>query len=167
MEQAKKLRGEQLMPMLFMYYLHFKKGGVQPLIYQTIMGLYNLYKNPLFKVYVLGETDIPRPFSAMPSNTYAASVSASVKVGGDKGKGKGKGKGKEKEKEVESVKVGQSVAKIWDQDPESAGDDVKSDKVKDEDGSDDDDNDDDDDDDSSTSPSSSSSSSSDDSSDNE
>ncbi|GMH94847.1 hypothetical protein TrST_g3393 [Triparma strigata] len=60
-QEAKKLRGSQFFPIAFMYYLHFKRGGVQPLIYQTIMGAYGLLSNPLVKVYVLGEK-VERPF---------------------------------------------------------------------------------------------------------
>jgi len=52
------------MPVMFMYYVHYRRGGVQPLIYQTMMGLYGLYKNPLFKIYVLGEKGVKRPFAA-------------------------------------------------------------------------------------------------------
>jgi uncharacterized membrane protein YgcG len=36
-KQAEKLRGEQLMPMCFMWFLHFKRGATQPIIFQALM----------------------------------------------------------------------------------------------------------------------------------
>ena len=60
-QEAHKLRGSQLFPVLFMYFMHFKRGGVQPLIFQTVTGFAGLFSNPLVKAYVFGE-DVERPF---------------------------------------------------------------------------------------------------------
>ena len=43
-------------------YLHLKKGMVQPLVANVIMGLVALLRDPLVRVHVLGE-DVERPFA--------------------------------------------------------------------------------------------------------
>merc|ERR1740124_608185 len=44
-----------------LYFLHFKMGQVQPLIYQTVNGFKALLTSPLFQVYALGR-NLERPF---------------------------------------------------------------------------------------------------------
>lgn len=59
--QAKKMNSGLLMPMIFLYFLHFKMKQVQPLLMQTATGVMNMVYSPLFQVYVLGR-NLERPF---------------------------------------------------------------------------------------------------------
>lgn len=61
LSQAKKMNSGLLMPMIFLYFLHFKMKQVQPLLMQTATGVMNLVYSPLFQVYVLGR-NLERPF---------------------------------------------------------------------------------------------------------
>jgi hypothetical protein len=61
LQQAKKMNSGLLMPMIFLYFLHFKMKQVQPLLMQTATGVMNMVYSPLFQVYVLGR-NLERPF---------------------------------------------------------------------------------------------------------
>lgn len=61
LSQAKNLNSSLLLPMVMLYFLHFKMGQVQPLFYQTVNGVKALVTSPLFQVYVLGR-NLERPF---------------------------------------------------------------------------------------------------------
>jgi len=62
-DAAKGLRSAQIVPLCIMYYLHFRRGSVQPLVFQTVMGFFNVWKSDLFRGYVMGE-EVERPFGA-------------------------------------------------------------------------------------------------------
>eukprot|EP00587_Corethron_hystrix_P005942 CAMPEP_0113307482 /NCGR_PEP_ID=MMETSP0010_2-20120614/6307_1 /TAXON_ID=216773 ORGANISM="Corethron hystrix, Strain 308" /NCGR_SAMPLE_ID=MMETSP0010_2 /ASSEMBLY_ACC=CAM_ASM_000155 /LENGTH=455 /DNA_ID=CAMNT_0000162341 /DNA_START=226 /DNA_END=1593 /DNA_ORIENTATION=+ /assembly_acc=CAM_ASM_000155 len=68
--QAYSLRNSTLLPMLFNWFLHFKLGQVQPLVFQAASGAFALVNHPLFQVYVLGR-DLERPFAAPASPIMA------------------------------------------------------------------------------------------------
>jgi len=59
------LRG-QLIGSLFVGFLHYKKGLLPPLLFQSIMMPFNLVDNKMFRIHVLGESDddLKRPFKA-------------------------------------------------------------------------------------------------------
>ncbi|GMH48512.1 hypothetical protein TrLO_g4557 [Triparma laevis f. longispina] len=116
--EAKKLRSSQLFPILFMYYLHFKRGSVQPLIYQTIMGVYGLWSNPLVRVYVLGE-NVNRPFVVQGGNPLMG-VGPPQGVGGVGGN-----------EEVISVSEDVKVEKV-EEEEESEDDDETEEETEDE-----------------------------------
>jgi len=61
LSQAKNMNNALLLPMLMLYFLHFKMGQVQPLFYQTVMGIKTVMTSPLFQIYVLGR-NLERPF---------------------------------------------------------------------------------------------------------
>ena len=61
--QAKKMNSGLLMPMVFLYFLHFRMKQVQPLLMQTATGVMNMVYSPLFQVYVLGR-NLERPFKS-------------------------------------------------------------------------------------------------------
>mmetsp|Transcript_26062 Transcript_26062/g.40942 ORF Transcript_26062/g.40942 Transcript_26062/m.40942 type:complete len:473 (+) Transcript_26062:74-1492(+) len=63
--QAKKMNSGLLLPMVFLYFLHFKMKQVQPLLMQTATGVMNMIYSPLFQVYVLGR-NLERPFKSPP-----------------------------------------------------------------------------------------------------
>lgn len=51
------------LPMIMLWFVHFKMGQVQPLLFQLSSGILNLVYSPLFQVYVLGR-NLERPFKA-------------------------------------------------------------------------------------------------------
>ena len=59
------LRG-QVIGTLFVGFLHYKKGLLPPLLFQSIMMPFNLVDNKMFRIHVLGESDddLKRPFKA-------------------------------------------------------------------------------------------------------
>eukprot|EP00985_Skeletonema_marinoi_P007579 scaffold3335_cov139-Skeletonema_marinoi.AAC.8 len=61
--QAKKMNSGLLMPMVFLYFLHFRMKQVQPLLMQTATGVMNMVYSPLFQVHVLGR-NLERPFKS-------------------------------------------------------------------------------------------------------
>ena len=75
LSQAKKMNSGLLMPMIFLYFLHFKMKQVQPLLMQTATGVMNLIYSPLFQVYVLGR-NLERPFKAAAGNSMMDALQA-------------------------------------------------------------------------------------------
>eukprot|EP00984_Skeletonema_dohrnii_P015902 scaffold6981_cov118-Skeletonema_dohrnii-CCMP3373.AAC.8 len=69
--QAKKMNSGLLMPMVFLYFLHFRMKQVQPLLMQTATGVMNMVYSPLFQVYVLGR-NLERPFKSPGSSMMDA-----------------------------------------------------------------------------------------------
>jgi len=61
MQQIKSMQSGLLMPMVFIYFLHFRMKQMQPLLMQTVTGLMNLVYSPLWQVYVMGKR-LERPF---------------------------------------------------------------------------------------------------------
>merc|ERR1719491_1783800 len=61
LSQAKNMNNGLLLPMVMLFFLHFKMGQVQPLFFQTASGIKSLVTSPLFQVYVLGR-NLERPF---------------------------------------------------------------------------------------------------------
>jgi len=61
LSQAKNMSDSLLLPMVMLYFLHFKMGQVQPLVFQTVSGFKTLFTSPLFQAYVLGK-NLQRPF---------------------------------------------------------------------------------------------------------
>jgi len=70
--QANALRNGALLPMAFNWFIHFKWGQVQPLVFQASSGVFALVHHPLFQAYVLGR-DLERPFKT-PPNPMAANL---------------------------------------------------------------------------------------------
>jgi len=62
--QVKKGIQQVVMSLLIVGFIHYKWGIVQPLFLQCVMTPSNLYKNPLVKIYIMGEKgDVEkRPF---------------------------------------------------------------------------------------------------------
>eukprot|EP01132_Coremiostelium_polycephalum_P008394 gene8394-10310_t len=61
--QLKKSVGQMIFSVVITAVLFFKMGIIQPIAMQTILGPQNLYKNKLFKIYILNEHDKhPRPW---------------------------------------------------------------------------------------------------------
>jgi hypothetical protein len=61
LSQAKSMNMSLLTPILFLWFLHFKLGQVQPLFLQTLQGFKDLVISPLFQVYVW-KRNLERPF---------------------------------------------------------------------------------------------------------
>lgn len=61
LQQAKTMNSSLLIPMVMLYFLHFRMGQVQPLFFQTATGLKQLFTSPLFQAYCLGK-NLERPF---------------------------------------------------------------------------------------------------------
>lgn len=61
LNQAKNMNSSLLIPMVMLWFLHFKMGQVQPLFHQTVSGVKELLVSPLFQVYILGR-NLERPF---------------------------------------------------------------------------------------------------------
>ena len=61
MQQIKSMQSGLLMPMVFIYFLHFRMKQMQPLLMQTVTGVMNLVYSPLWQVYVMGKR-LERPF---------------------------------------------------------------------------------------------------------
>lgn len=63
LDMVKKGRNSQLGSLALMCFLHIKKGMVQPLVAQAVMGVAALVKEPLVQAHLLGR-DLERPFVA-------------------------------------------------------------------------------------------------------
>ena len=63
LKEAKKMGNSLMFPMIMLWFLHFKMGQVQPLLFQVSSGVLNLVYSPLFQIYVLGR-NLERPFKA-------------------------------------------------------------------------------------------------------
>lgn len=63
LKEAKKMGNSLLFPMIMLWFLHFKMGQVQPLLFQISSGVLNLVYSPLFQIYVMGR-NLERPFKA-------------------------------------------------------------------------------------------------------
>jgi hypothetical protein len=63
LKEAKKMGNSLFLPMIMLWFVHFKMGQVQPLLFQLSSGILNLVYSPLFQVYVLGR-NLERPFKA-------------------------------------------------------------------------------------------------------
>ena len=61
LDMVKKGRNSQLGSLVVMCFLHIKKGMLQPLVAQAVMGAASLIKEPLVQVHLLGR-DLERPF---------------------------------------------------------------------------------------------------------
>jgi hypothetical protein len=77
LKQAKSMNSSVIVPMIFLWFLHFKMGQVQPLLFQTASGIMNLIYSPLFQVYVLGR-NLERPFKTALPNPMTAPGAAPV-----------------------------------------------------------------------------------------
>lgn len=60
-------------------FLHYKMEIMQPLLFQVFLGPMQIWKNPLFKVLVMGES-IARPFKEEAPNPFAALYDVSLAV---------------------------------------------------------------------------------------
>eukprot|EP00804_Cyclotella_cryptica_P027375 CCRYP_008815-RA/>CCRYP_008815-RA protein AED:0.18 eAED:0.06 QI:0/-1/0/1/-1/0/1/0/431 len=63
LQQVKSMQSSLLMPMIILYFLHFRMKQMQPLLMQTVTGVMNLIYCPLWQVYVLGRR-LERPFGS-------------------------------------------------------------------------------------------------------
>merc|ERR1712157_601934 len=59
--QTTSFNNQLFFPTAMLFFLHFKLGQVQPLIYQSASGILNLIYSPLWQAYVLGR-NLERPF---------------------------------------------------------------------------------------------------------
>jgi Phosphate transport (Pho88) len=75
LKQSRNMQNGLLFNMLFMWFLHFKMGQVQPLLINTFNGIISMVYSPLFQVYILGR-NLERPFQiqATPKPTNANST---------------------------------------------------------------------------------------------
>merc|ERR1712091_676005 len=78
-------------------YLHLKKGMVQPLVANVVMGLVALLRDPLVRVHVLGE-DVERPF-APPQPAWLKAMQAQQAEAAAKAAEEGAGDGEEESDE--------------------------------------------------------------------
>ncbi|KAJ1965645.1 phosphate transporter (Pho88) [Dipsacomyces acuminosporus] len=73
LSEVAKLQKSSLFTVAIVMFMHFKFGYIQPLILQSILPLFNLYKNPLFQVHILAKPavdSLARPW--VPENPFAA-----------------------------------------------------------------------------------------------
>ena len=90
LDMVLKGRRSQVGSLCVTAYLHLKKGMVQPLVANVIMGLVALLRDPLVRVHVLGE-DVERPFAppqpawlkAMQAQQAEAAAKAAEEGAGD------------------------------------------------------------------------------------
>ena len=61
LRQTRSMQSGLIFNMMFLWFLHFKMGQVQPLLISTLNGLIAMVYSPLFQVYVLGR-NLERPF---------------------------------------------------------------------------------------------------------
>jgi hypothetical protein len=61
LKQSRNMQNGLLFNMLFMWFLHFKMGQIQPLLINTFNGIVSMIYSPLFQVYILGR-NLERPF---------------------------------------------------------------------------------------------------------
>ena len=105
LKEAKKMGNALLFPLALNWFLHFKMGQVQPLLFQISSGMLNLLYSPLFQIYVLGR-NLERPFKA-PPNPMADKMEqmqkdAAEKVKAEEGEASGDDAEEEDETEEES-----------------------------------------------------------------
>ena len=67
-KQASQMQGKMITEMIFMWFLHFKLGQIQPILLAVVNGMIQLFYNPLFQVYVMGR-NLERPFKSPPKPT--------------------------------------------------------------------------------------------------
>ncbi|KAI8325227.1 hypothetical protein GQ54DRAFT_246967, partial [Martensiomyces pterosporus] len=71
LSEVAKLQKSTLFTVAIVLFMHFKFGYIQPLILQSILPLFNLYKNPLFQIHVLSKPavdSLARPW--IPENPF-------------------------------------------------------------------------------------------------
>jgi len=75
MQQLKKYASQVLMGAAVVTFIHYKWGMFQPLFIQAVMTPMQLWKNPLFKIFVMGERGAieSRPFKE--ENMFSAAMS--------------------------------------------------------------------------------------------
>merc|ERR1712157_196524 len=74
--QSVSFNNRLFFPTAILFFLHFKLGQVQPLIYQSASGILNLIYSPLWQAYVLGR-NLERPFKIPSSNLASTTTDAS------------------------------------------------------------------------------------------
>ncbi|KAJ1728867.1 phosphate transporter (Pho88) [Coemansia biformis] len=75
--EVAKLQKSSMFTAAIVMFMHFKFGYIQPLILQSLLPILNLFKSPLFQIYILGKpaTDsLKRPW--VPENPFAALTGA-------------------------------------------------------------------------------------------
>ena len=97
LDMVLKGRRSQVGSLCVTAYLHLKKGMVQPLVANVIMGLVALLRDPLVRVHVLGE-DVERPF-APPQPAWLKAMQAQQAEAAAKAAEEGAGDGEESESE--------------------------------------------------------------------
>ena len=86
LKQAKSMNNGLLFPMLFLWFLHFKMGQLQPLLMQTASGISNLIYSPLFQVYVMGR-NLERPYKTKPPGGPMQQQAEELQEGGEENNG--------------------------------------------------------------------------------
>lgn len=128
--QAKKMNSGLLMPMVFLYFLHFKMKQVQPLLMQTATGVMNMVYSPLFQVYVLGR-NLERPFKNPGSSMMDALQTEGDESGGSSGE-EGVDNGEDAEEDdVDEEELEESEGESDEEGEESDGDESEYDTDED------------------------------------
>ncbi len=118
--QAKKMNSGLLMPMVFLYFLHFKMKQVQPLLMQTATGVMNMVYSPLFQVYVLGR-NLERPFKN-PGSSMMDALQTEGDESGVSGEEGVDGEDAEEEDDVDEEELEESEGESDEEGEESDGD---------------------------------------------
>ncbi|KAJ1673474.1 hypothetical protein EV182_005158 [Spiromyces aspiralis] len=72
LKDIKRVRNSTLTTAAVVLFMFWKFGFVQPMIFQTILPIFNMIKSPLFQIYLLGKPatgDLARPWR--PENPFA------------------------------------------------------------------------------------------------
>jgi len=105
MSQMKQALNQLAIGLLIISVLHYKWALIQPLVLQCVMLPLQLFKNPLCKIYVLGEKGTTRPFKAenplsafMPTMPEAPQTTAQTEqIQENEPEAEAEGEGEEKE----------------------------------------------------------------------
>jgi len=66
LQQLRKMCTEVLFSLAICSFIHYKWEIAPPLFMQSILAPFNLYKNPLFQIHILGQPEPKRPFAEPP-----------------------------------------------------------------------------------------------------
>lgn len=118
LKQAQSMQSGLIFSMLFMWFLHFKMGQVQPLLINSVSGLLNLVYSPLFQVYVLGR-NLERPFKSLAAMRAEQAALQEEENASDKTEAKAE----EADDEVKQVDVAEADEESEEEEAEGAEDD--------------------------------------------
>ena len=125
LDMVLKGRRSQVGSLCVTAYLHLKKGMVQPLVANVIMGLVALLRDPLVRVHVLGE-DVERPF-APPQPAWLKAMQAQQAEAAAKAAEEGAGDGEESEESDDDEEDEDAEEEDIDEEEDDDDDDEDSD----------------------------------------